>query len=67
MLRIIGGVIGKLDTSSQRRLGRVIECFCRIGELLGTPKDAWFGTLFAIYPVKEPLYDGICSKSRSLY
>jgi len=67
MLKIIGGVIGKLDTSCQRRLRRVIEYFCRIGELLGTPRDAWFSTLFAIYPVKEPLYDGICSKSRLLY
>ena len=67
MLKIIGGVIGKLDTSCQRRLRRVIEYFCRIGELLGTPRDAWFSTLFAIYLVKEPLYDGIYSKSRSLY
>jgi hypothetical protein len=67
MLRIIRGVIGKLDTSCQRRLRRVIECFCRIGELLRTPKDAWFGTLFVVYPVKEPLYDGISFESRLLY
>jgi hypothetical protein len=67
MLRIIGGVIGKLDTSCQRHLRRVIECFCKIGELLRTLRDAWFGTLFAIYPMKEPLYDSICFESKLLY
>jgi hypothetical protein len=41
MLKKTGGVIGKLDTSCQRRLRRVIKhVFARTSGLLRTLKDA---------------------------
>jgi hypothetical protein len=41
MLRKTGGVIGKLDTSCQRRLGRVIgHVFARTSALSRTLEDA---------------------------
>jgi len=53
-------VIGKLDIDCQRRLGTMIEhCFSRTSELPRTLGDALVWHSFAVYPVKEPLYDGI--------
>ncbi len=50
MLRKTGGVIGKLDTSCQRRLERVIERFCRTSELPGTLGDALVWHPFCYIP-----------------
>ena len=60
MLRKNRGVVRKLDTSCQRRLEHVIkQCFSRTSVLLRMLKDALVWHPFAIYPIKELLYDGI--------